>query len=45
VTREQAIESTGWALKISDKLKVTQPPTIQELQILRSLNAPQESKQ
>lgn len=38
VTREQALNSTGWALKISDSLKVTQPPTTKELEILRSLN-------
>ncbi len=38
VTVEHALRSTGWALKISDNLKVTQPPTERELEILRTLN-------
>lgn len=38
VTKEEALNSTGWALKISDNLIVTQPPTIKELEILRTLN-------
>jgi glutaconate CoA-transferase subunit B len=43
-TPEQALKSTGWALKISEKLKVTQPPTVKELEILRSLNTTSNSQ-
>lgn len=34
-TEEQARENTGWALKTVKNLKVTEPPTENELQILR----------
>lgn len=44
VTRQQALDSTGWELKISEKLKVTQPPTLKELEILRSLNTTSKSQ-
>lgn len=39
VHREQATESTGWALAFADDLSVTPPPTEEELQVLRDLNA------
>ena len=34
-TVEQARQNTGWELKVSDKLQVTEPPTEKELRILR----------
>jgi len=34
-TVEQAIENTGWVLKISDNLRFTEPPTSVELRMLR----------
>lgn len=34
-TIEEAKENTGWELKISDDLKITEPPSEQELKILR----------
>lgn len=40
VTIEQVRSKTGWPIKISQDLKVTQPPTEEELQILRVLNSP-----
>jgi len=40
VSVEQVRSKTGWPIKISRNLKVTQPPTEEELQILRVLNAP-----
>ncbi len=39
VSREQAVESTGWALAFADDLSTTPPPTGEELQVLRDLNA------
>ncbi|WP_058910550.1 CoA-transferase subunit beta [Entomohabitans teleogrylli] len=38
VTVEQARENTGWPLRIAPQLQVTQPPTGQELSVLRDLN-------
>jgi glutaconate CoA-transferase subunit B len=38
ITREQVIESTGWDLKISPSLTITEFPTDQELKVLRELN-------
>jgi glutaconate CoA-transferase subunit B len=32
---EQARENTGWYLKAADNLKITLPPTAEELHILR----------
>ena len=40
-TVEQARENTGWALKIADDLRYTQPPTDEELRILREELDPQ----
>jgi glutaconate CoA-transferase subunit B len=40
-TVEQARENTGWALKIADNLRYTQPPTDEELRILREELDPQ----
>ena len=34
-TVEQAIENTGWALKVSGNLRITEPPTNEELRMLR----------
>jgi glutaconate CoA-transferase subunit B len=34
-TVEQARQNTGWELKVSDNLRVTEPPTEKELSILR----------
>ncbi len=36
---EQAKEATGWELKIADELEVTDPPTTEELKVLRDLHA------
>lgn len=36
---EQAIASTGWALKVADTIAVTQSPTPDELSVLRDLHA------
>jgi glutaconate CoA-transferase subunit B len=38
VTVEDAINSTGFKLKISKRVAVTQPPTNEELEIARSLD-------
>jgi glutaconate CoA-transferase subunit B len=38
---EQARENTGWDLKVADNLKVTEPPTEEELRILREELDPQ----
>ena len=40
VTVEQVKSKTGWPIKISEDLRTTQPPTEEELQILRVLNSP-----
>lgn len=40
-TVDQARENTGWALKIADNLRYTQPPTDEELRILREELDPQ----
>lgn len=34
-TAEQAIQNTGWKLKVADDLKTTEPPTAEELRLLR----------
>jgi glutaconate CoA-transferase subunit B len=34
-TVEQAIKNTGWKLKVADDLKTTEPPTDEELRLLR----------
>jgi glutaconate CoA-transferase subunit B len=39
VTREQVQDATGWELKMADDLKVTEPPTEEELAALRELVA------
>lgn len=38
---EEAKENTGWALKVSDYLRITQPPTEEELRILHQELDPQ----
>ena len=39
VTAEQALQATGWELKIADDLQTTEPPTDEELRELRELVA------
>ena len=39
VTREQVIDTTGWAVKFADKVTETPPPTGLELKELRALHA------
>jgi glutaconate CoA-transferase subunit B len=39
VTLEQAREATGWDLKVAGDLETTEPPTSEELELLRELNA------
>jgi glutaconate CoA-transferase, subunit B len=39
VTLEQAREATGWELKVADDVRTTDPPTRQELALLRGLHA------
>lgn len=34
-TVEQAVENTGWTLKVNDNLRITEPPTSEELRMLR----------
>src|SRR5512145_2953294 len=34
-TVEQAVKNTGWKLKVADDLKTTEPPTDEELRLLR----------
>ena len=38
-TVEQAREETGWELRVADDLAVTEPPSEEELRILRDLHA------
>lgn len=38
-TVEQAVEATGWPLKIADDVATTEPPTAHELTVLRDLEA------
>ena len=38
-TVEQAKEATGWDLKASQEPDTTEPPTVEELEILRDLRA------
>lgn len=40
ITVDQVRDKTGWPIKISEELRTTQPPTEEELQILRVLNSP-----
>jgi glutaconate CoA-transferase subunit B len=39
VTLEQAREATGWELRVADDLRTTEPPTDEELALLRELQA------
>jgi glutaconate CoA-transferase, subunit B len=39
VTVEQAREATGWPLRVADDLERTEPPTDEELRVLRELRA------
>jgi glutaconate CoA-transferase subunit B len=39
VTREQIQENTGWQVRYAAKVSETPPPTAQELEVLRELNA------
>jgi glutaconate CoA-transferase subunit B len=39
VTLEQAREATGWELAVADDLRTTEPPTPEELRLLRELEA------
>lgn len=39
VTREQVIEATGWDLRFADEVDETDPPTAEELAVLRDLHA------
>nr|WP_305067142.1 CoA-transferase subunit beta [Marinobacterium profundum] len=36
---EQVVNATGWPLKVAAELKTTPAPTVEELQVLRELNA------
>jgi len=38
VTVEQVVAETGWALKVSEQVGTTEPPTERELAVLRDLN-------
>jgi glutaconate CoA-transferase subunit B len=40
ITADQAVDATGWDLRVSDSLTHTDPPTAEELQVLRRLVAP-----
>ena len=35
MTAQQAIENTGWALKVAGDVRITEPVTEKELRILR----------
>jgi glutaconate CoA-transferase subunit B len=37
VTSEQAVEATGWPLRVADDVRETEPPSEAELRVLRSL--------
>src|SRR5262245_32895556 len=39
VTIDQVKAATGWELKVADHVETTKPPTAQELEVLRDLNA------
>jgi glutaconate CoA-transferase subunit B len=39
VTRDQVVASTGWRIKFAEKLSTTPPPTAEELNVLRALQA------
>jgi glutaconate CoA-transferase, subunit B len=39
ISPEQAREATGWALRVADELRTTEPPTDDELSALRALVA------
>ena len=36
---EQAREATGWELKVAEEVRTTEPPTEEELRVLRDLQA------
>jgi glutaconate CoA-transferase subunit B len=40
-TVEQAKANTGWDLKVSESMRITDPPTAQELRLLREELDPQ----
>jgi len=37
VTREQAVEATGWPLRVADSVETTLAPSVRELEVLRDL--------
>ena len=39
VTREQIAENTGWKVRFASKVGETAPPTAQELDVLREIQA------
>jgi len=39
VSREQVCQNTGWAVRFADAVRETEPPSEQELEALRDLNA------
>ena len=39
VTAEAVVAATGWPLAVAPTLETTAPPTVQELQVLRDLQA------
>ena len=38
-TVEGAHEATGWELRVAEKVRTTEPPTDEELEVLRELHA------
>ena len=38
-TVEGAREATGWELRVAEKVTTTEPPTDEELEVLRELHA------
>jgi glutaconate CoA-transferase subunit B len=39
VTREQIQDNTGWQVRFATKVAETSPPTAQELEVLRDIQA------
>lgn len=39
ITRQQVREQTGWPVRFDDKVSETRPPSMEELEVLRSLHA------
>jgi hypothetical protein len=39
VTADDVREATGWKLRVADDLSATEPPTAEELGVLRELRA------